>query len=226
MSPSSSDSVKKKLPLVKLAVGFVILAAVAVLLLRGADFRAWINATMDFIRACGPLAFFTAMAVLPVIGMPMSFFTFPAGEAFAAQMTMPGVIAAAFAALAVGLVLGYWLARYALRPVLVRLLKRFGYEVPRVDQANALSMILVLRLTPGAPYCVQNFILGVAEVPFGLYLWVSWVCAIPYFTAGIILGKGMLQGNFKMVGLAIGVIVVAVVGIKWLRQRYVKQRES
>ena len=135
-------------------------------------------------------------------------------------MTMPGVIAALLAAISVNLAFTYWLARYALRPLLSRVTGRYGYRIPRVTRGNALAITLVLRLTPGPPFFMQSYILGLAEVPFRLYMAVSFLCTIPWAVAFVVLGKGILNGNFQMVLYGVGVIVVASVCVHWIRKRY------
>lgn len=211
---------KRKLPLVKLALAGVVLGAIGVLLLRGVNLRQVAEDGMTLIRAAGPWVFFTAMTILPAFGVPMLAFTVPAGEAFAGQMGMPAVIVVALTALAVNLALGYWVSRYALRPVLAGLLKRYGYSVPRITPENALRILLLVRLTPGPPYAFQAFILGVAEAPFRLYMIVSWLCVLPYALAGIVLGQGLFDGNFKVVMFAIGSLVAVGIGVQWAAKRY------
>jgi uncharacterized membrane protein YdjX (TVP38/TMEM64 family) len=220
---SSEAPAVKKLPWVKLAVAGVVLAVAAVLVIRGVDVPALINRGMDLIRRVGPVAFFLAMAVLPTAAVPFSLFTIPAGEAFAPQLGLGTVIAIALVVLAVNLALSYWVARYALRPVLTRLLQRYGYAVPRVTPDNALAVTLVMRLTPGPPYVVQCYVLGIAEVPFGLYMIASWLCQAPWVVGFIVLGQGLLNGNFIVAAKGLGVLVVLVVAVQWLRKKYAKR---
>ncbi len=220
---SSEAPAVKKLPWVKLAVAGVVLAVAAVLVMRGVDLPALINRGMDLIRRVGPVAFFLAMAVLPTAAVPFSLFTIPAGEAFAPQLGLGTVIAIALVVLAVNLALSYWVARYALRPVLTRLLQRYGYAVPRVTPDNALAVTLVMRLTPGPPYVVQCYVLGIAEVPFGLYMIASWLCQAPWVVGFIVLGQGLLNGNFIVAAKGLGVLVVLVVAVQWLRKKYAKR---
>jgi uncharacterized membrane protein YdjX (TVP38/TMEM64 family) len=164
--------------------------------------------------------FFTAMTILPAFGVPMLAFTIPAGQAFAERMGLGGVIAAALVAIAVNLALTYWIARYALRPLLTSLITRYGYSVPRITRENALSVLLVVRLTPGPPYALQCFVLGIAEAPFKLYMIISWIALLPYALGAIVLGEGLLKGNFKTVLMGAGVVVVASIGLQWLRKKY------
>ncbi|HEY5228176.1 MAG TPA: VTT domain-containing protein, partial [Opitutaceae bacterium] len=114
--------------------------------------------------------------------------------------------------------LTYWLARYALRPLLSRLVARYGYTIPKITRANALSATLALRLTPGPPFFLQSYILGLAEIPFKLYIVTSLICQIPWGIGFIVLGKGVFNGNFRMVMYGIGVLVVAGVVVNWLRR--------
>jgi uncharacterized membrane protein YdjX (TVP38/TMEM64 family) len=221
----SSESLpkKKRLPWLKLAVLAAAGLVGAFLLLRGANPRELVDQGMGLIRAAGPAVFFAAMAVLPAAGAPLMAFTLSAGEAFGAQLSMPGVIALALTMIALNLALTYWLARYALRPVLTNLVHRYGYQVPRITPQNALSVALVVRLTPGPPFFLQGYLLGLAEVPFKLYMLVSWLCVMPWAVGAIIMGKGILNGNFKVAATGMGVLVVAVVLVQVARKKYAKR---
>jgi len=216
---------KRKLPVVKLAVAAVVLLAVAALVLRGVDVGAVKERAFAFVRELGPVVFFAAMAILPAFGVPMSLFTIPAGEAFGPRLGLGVVIAIALVVLAVNLALTYWVARYALRPLLTGLMKRYGYSVPRVTPDNALTVALVVRLTPGPPYALQGYLLGLAEMPFGLYMIVSWLGQAPYAVGLIVLGEGLMNGNFMLVakGLAVLIVVIAVVQ---LVRRKISKREG
>jgi uncharacterized membrane protein YdjX (TVP38/TMEM64 family) len=213
----------KKGWLIKGVVLGVVVLGVGVLALRGVDFRVLITQAMVVIREAGPWVFFGAMAVLPVIGAPLSAFTMTAGTAFASQMTIGGVLAATLVAIGVNLALTYWLARRAVRPLLERLLKRFGYAVPRVTADNALSIALLVRLTPGPPFFLQSYILGFAEVPFRLYMVVSWLCVLPWAVGAVVLGRGLFEGNFKVVAMGLGVIVAAVAAVHLIRRKLAKR---
>ncbi len=156
------------------------------------------------------------MAVLP---LPLAWFTVPAGEAFAAQLTLGGVIAAALAAVAVQLSLSYALARFALRTVIEILIRRRGLGVPRVTPANALSVALLVRLTPGPPMFLGSCVLAVAEMPFGQYLIVSWLVALPWVIGGVVLGRGALAGDFRLLVAGAGLLVAAAVAVRWARRQ-------
>jgi uncharacterized membrane protein YdjX (TVP38/TMEM64 family) len=211
--------------LLKLGMLGAVMVGAGILVLRGVDLRALIDQVMTIIGSAGPWVFFSAMAVLPAAGAPLMAFTMTAGKAFASQMTMGGVLAVTLAAIAVNLALTHWLARRAVRPLVERLLKRFGYTVPRVTADNALSIALLVRLTPGPPYFLQSYILGLAEVPFRLYMLVSWLCVLPWAVGAVVLGRGLFDGNFKVAAMGLGVIIAAAAAVHLLRRK-VKKREG
>ena len=210
----------KKIPVLPLVAGVVVLGVLAFLVLRRLDFRALEAQGLALIRGAGPWAFFGAAALLPAVGAPLSAFTITSAELFAPTLTLPGVIAAMLAAILVNLALTYWLARYALRPLLSRIAGRYDYKIPRVTKENALSVAIAIRLTPGPPFFMQGYLLGLAEVPFRIYMVVSWICILPWAVGAIVLGKGIFNGNFKMAVYGMGVIVVATVVVKAIRKRY------
>lgn len=223
MSSPEAPLVKKKLPVVKLAIVAVVLLVGAVLVVRGVDVPALIERGMALIRGVGPVAFFGAMAVLPSFAVPFTLFTIPAGEAFGPQLGLGNVIAISLGVLAFNLALTYWVARYALRPALTGLLKRYGYSVPRVTKDNALAISLVMRFTPGPPYAVQGYVLGIAEVPFGLYMIVSWLGQAPWVVGFIVLGQGLLKGNFMLAAKGLGMLIVVVIAVQWARKKFAKR---
>ena len=138
---SEVPSSPRNLPLVKLGLAVVVLAAVAVLLLRGVDLVALKNQFIGLIRDAGPVVFFVAMALLPAVGLPMLAFTITAGEAFAPRMTMAGVVAVSLAVVALNLALCYWVVRYLLRPLLLFCLifRDFRLKLRRARPITSLS---------------------------------------------------------------------------------------
>lgn len=222
----SSDALapKRRLPVVPLLVLGLAAIAAAVLVLRGVDLHQLLDRAIDLIRGFGVVVFFLAMAVLPAVGVPMLAFTMTAGEAFEPRMGMAGVIVTSLVVVAINLALGYWVARYALRPLLTGLIKRYGYSVPKVTKENALTVALIVRLTPGPPYALQACILGLAEVPFRLYMIVSWLAMVPWTVGAIILGKGILGGKFGLAATGLGVLIVAMILVQVVRRKYFRRK--
>lgn len=211
------------------------LVLLIVLALAGAGFGFWwlkihdfnvrlaIDEGVNLLRHAGPLAFFSAMVVLPAVGAPMSFFYLTAGSAFAERLGMGGVLAAAGVALALNLALTYWLARYGLRPWLEQLVRRTKYSIPVVAPGEQAELTVLLRVTPGPPFFLQSFLLGLAEVRFGTYLWISWLIAFVYATGFIVFGDAILHGKAKVAFIGLSILVAVALGVHLLRRHYGKK---
>jgi uncharacterized membrane protein YdjX (TVP38/TMEM64 family) len=217
---------KKKLPVAKVAAAALVLVAATAALLVGFDVRGAIEQGMDVIRGAGPVTFFTAMALLPALAVPASVFTFTAGPVFGERLGMPAVLALSLGAFTINLVLTYALARRALRPFLEKWIARLGYRVPQVDEGDLTDLAIVVRVTPGIPFFVQNYLLGIAGVPFGRYLLVSCTVVWLYTTGFVLFGDALLNGKGKMAMLAASVLVVAVVATHWARKHYGKKKAA
>ncbi len=216
----------KKLPVLKLAVGVAVIAVGAIAVLRGVDVRGAIDQGLEIIRGAGAAVFFAAMALLPAVGVPASVFTLTAGPVFGPKLGMPLVVALSVAAMMFNIVFTYFLARRAMRPVLEKLIQRLGYKLPDVPKEDMLDLTIIVRVTPGSPFPVQNYLLGLARVPFGMYVAVAFVVQAIYTPAFVLFGDALLQGKGKMVMIAGSLLVVAVVGTHWVRKRMTKKKRE
>lgn len=196
--------------------GGLVLLIVGAVVLAGVSPGALVEPLVAGLRAAGPVWYFLAMAVVP---LPLAAFTVPAGEAFADQLTLPGVVAAGAAAVAVQQALSYWIARYALRPAVARWLARRHHTIPLVTRDNALSVALLVRLVPGPPMILGSCILALAETPFGLYLLVSWLVAFPWVCGGVVLGRALFRGNLALAAAGASLLAGAVLAARLIRRR-------
>lgn len=231
MSEATTPQVKKKALLLKLAaVGLVLLVA-TLFLLRHKSLaevialgRGLVDRVMEWARTVGPFPFFAAMALLPAFGFPIIVFSLSAGVLFSPQIGLGWVIVCVLLSLGVNLALTYWLARYALRPLLQGLIRKLGYGLPQVSKEDHLSLAVVCRITPGPPFFVQSYLLGLAEVPFWTYMWVSWLISAMYAIAMVIFGDSLMQGSGKVIFLAVSILIAIGVGVKWIRRRYARKK--
>lgn len=206
--------------LIKLAVAAMLLLGVGFLLARDRDLMGLVQQGLALIRTTGPTSFFLAMALLPALGVPLSFFCLTAGSVFGPQLGMPVVMTLSLAAIATNIALSYLLATRALRPLLESLLSRLGYQMPRVASGDATDLIVLLRVTPGLPFPVQNYLLGLAAVPFTRYLLVSCLIAFPLNAAIIFFGEALLQGKGRTALLGLLLLLALMAVIHMVRRRY------
>jgi uncharacterized membrane protein YdjX (TVP38/TMEM64 family) len=213
----------KRALLLKLAAVAVVLLVGAGLVARGLDLKALLAQGRELIRGAGAPVFFTAMALLPSLGAPQMAFALTAGPVFGPQLGIGVVVALALLALTVNMTLTYFLARWALRPLLVKLFTRLGYALPRAAPGDEFDLIILLRVTPGVPFLVQNYLLGLAEVPFGQYLLVSLLTQGPLNAAFILFGDAMLHGKGQVAFISLSVILALMAATQLVRKHYGKK---
>ena len=127
-------------------------------------------------------------------------------------------------ALAVNVTITYCLARWIARPLLEKIVLRFGYKWPKVPATEAWSFTILLRVTPGPPFVAQSAILGLAEVPFRIYLIGSTLIAGLYGTAFAVFGEALLSGQGRMIMIGMGAMAGLSVGAQLLRKHLAKKR--
>jgi uncharacterized membrane protein YdjX (TVP38/TMEM64 family) len=206
-----------------IAVG-VVLLVIAGLVARGLDLKGLLAQGLELIRGAGPVAFFTGMALLPAVGAPLTAFLLTAGPVFAPTLGMGLVLVLSLLAVLVNMTISYFLARRALRPLFEKLFARLGHRLPRAAAGDEFDLIVILRLTPGPPFPVQNYLLGLAEVPFGRYLGVSFLCTAPMHTAFIVFGETMLHGKGGVALAALSAILALAAVTQLVRKHYGKKR--
>jgi uncharacterized membrane protein YdjX (TVP38/TMEM64 family) len=210
--------------LLKLAVAGVVLLVAVALVARGIDLKGLLAQGLELIRSAGAPVFFIAMALLPAIGAPQMAFSLTAGPVFGPTLGMGWVVTFALLAMAVNMTLSYYLASRALRPLLEKLFTRLGYQLPKATPGAEFDLIILLRVTPGIPFPVQNYLLGLAQVPFGQYLLVSCLVQWPMNAAFILFGDALLHGKGRVAFSVLCVILALMAGTQLVRKRYAKKR--
>lgn len=202
-----------------LLAGLVAVAAVVVLVALRYDLRAAVNAVILTLRGAGPVVFFVAMALLPAVGFPLMAFTLAAGPVFGPTLGTAGVIGWSLTAVLVNLLLTYWLANRALRPLVSRLLDWFGFPLPASTAGSAWQLTLIVRLTPGPPFWLQSYVLGLLRVPLVPFLVVSMLVMAGFIVALVAGGEAAVSGNGRLAVAAAAVLVVSVAVLQLLRRR-------
>ena len=222
---------KKKLPFAKLAVAGLVAGVVLAAVLQAVGWRVAFDEGRRLVEegarrvtSAGPGGVFAAMALLPGAGVPMAPFALAAGPLFGAQLGFPLLMLCGVAAMTANLTGTYWLARRGLRPGLTRVLGRCGYTVPTVDREDITDLIVLLRVTPGVPFFVQNYLLGLADAPFGKYLALSCAIQAPINCGFMLFGDALSQGKGKTILTSVLLIVALTVATHLVRKRLAKKK--
>ncbi len=163
----------------------------------------------------GPVPFFLALAILPVIGFPTTPFYLIAGATF----HLPTALIGSLLALMVNLTLSYLLARGPLRSLLEKWLARSGRELPNVEKVGHLRFTVVMKCLPGLPAFLKHSAVALAGVPFPIYFSVSLMFSGFYAAGFIVLGESFLDKDYTQALIALGVLAGIASVIFILRRR-------
>lgn len=181
----------------------------------------WLHSLIDYVGASHPALLFVGMALLPLIGVPAS----PLWVAAGIRLGLMGGTCLALGALLVNISIGYWIARGWLREPLQRLMDKRGYISPTLDRSDETKLILLLRVTPGFPLCVQNYLLGLLRVGFMRYIIISIPIQAAYGTAFVAFGNSLSNSSIWKSMLAgagiIGVGLAVSLFRRWINRGHV-----
>ena len=181
--------------------------------------KSLVDAGVERLREAGPLGFFSAMALLPAVGFPLLPFTIAAGPVFGPTLGAGTVIGCAITAVVINVAISYWLASRALRPLVLRLVARLGYQLPVSTAATAWQVVTIVRIAPGLPFWAQSYLLGLIRVPFAVYMVVSTLVPAAYLAAVILFGEALWDGRAGKVALGAGLIGLVGAVIHLLRKQ-------
>ena len=179
----------------------------------------WINFWIEEVKTWPAVLFFLMVAILPLLGFPITPLVIIASIRFGIAGAIPFVLSA----LAVNFILAYWISTKLLHNFIQKIVARWNYKLPRVSEDDAVKWILVIRLC-GAPLVAQNYVLGLSYVPFWPYLLISMAAQAPIIIGVIIVGESFLSGNMGKALLGLGLLVVAFITISYFRKRYAETK--
>lgn len=179
------------------------------------DLKDWINYMTEEVRTWPAVPFFFAVALLPLIGFPISPLFIAAGVKFGVLLAIPF----SMAALALNLVIAHWISAGLFRQFIQKIALNWNYTIPKISNANAAKWVALVRIS-GAPLAIQNYILGLAHAPFWPYLLVSLAVQSVFVILTIVLGDAILSGNIGKTLLGFGLLVAAIITVSYLRKRY------
>lgn len=173
-----------------------------------------------------PLWLFAAIVVLPALPVPASPLLILAGAVFTPRLGLAGAVPLALLAVGLNIAWTYWAAAGPGRRQVDRLLHYLQLQLPVLSHGNALRLAILLRVTPGIPFFLQNLVLGFLRVPFRIYLPVSLATSTLFTTGFVVFGESLSTGNGRLAVLAVGLIVATAVAISLIRGRLSRRAET
>lgn len=126
----------------------------------------------------------------------------------------------------IGAAAAFLIARYAARGMVERRIA--GSATLRgIDQGvtrHGWRMLMVTRLVPVFPFNIQNYVYGLTDIPFGIYVLVNLICMLPGTMAYNFAAGSIRTGDFGRTLWYLGIAAVLFVLLSlvpgWLSRRY------
>jgi uncharacterized membrane protein YdjX (TVP38/TMEM64 family) len=165
-----------------------------------------------------PWALILALSILPGLGFPVSPLLILFGIVIGPIYGLPLACLIGITAQTICTIWTYALAAGPLRGLLAKYVLR-NKELPTLTDRNALRLGLIMRITPGMPYAVQNVILGVMRLKFKTYLLVSIPITSLYTIGFIVTGGAIFEGSIGTILAAVLLIITLILLTRILLSR-------
>jgi uncharacterized membrane protein YdjX (TVP38/TMEM64 family) len=170
-----------------------------------------------------PLLAYAILVLSAGIPVPLSPVILVAAVLFTSRY---GILASAlicYSGMVLGMIWTYFLSAYALRNLFERILLRFANRFPEIPEHHRVKVAWAVRITPGIPWFLQNYFLGVSKVPFWPYLGVG-MAVQAFFTPAFVIGGGALFEG-KAVWFIAALLLLAA-GTWFMRRQRKSNKES
>lgn len=166
-----------------------------------------------------PLFLILGITLLPLVAMPISALYIIGAAVYG--VTLGLVYGGIGAALNIGL--AYWIARTALRKSILRWVTRRGHSPPTIPAEEYNYTIILVRIMPGTPLFLQNYLLALAGIPFLRYWMLSWIFQMFYVAVFVITGGALFESRFGLAFIGICGIIALMIIIHFMRRYYEKK---
>lgn len=173
--------------------------------------RSQVELLLQELRSLGPALFFTVFALVISFGVPPTPFLLTAGAAFSPKINVVGFVIG----YTISLAIAYGFASRLFKARLDSFMEGKFPFLAATLQKNAVITTLVVRLTPGFPYVLQNCFLVSICRNFPAFLLVSLPPLLFMSFIFAYAGKSLIEGRYPvLVGL---IAFVLLVGMVWRR---------
>lgn len=169
-----------------------------------------------------PALFLVLMAVLPIVGAPISIFLVLVGMKFG----VAGGILLSSLTMFFHLVCTYYLVHSFLRSRIIRLIRYLKLPVPSSRNLPTNLHAFIFMIIPGLPYALKNNLLDLSGIPDVPYLVIGWTTQFGFSLPFIILGGAVIRLDRSFIILAAGLFALVVVIQQLFKKRLKKIEES
>lgn len=159
-----------------------------------------------------PWSLFLAIAILPGFGFPVSLLVVLAGAIWPTAPWLSVLIA--LAALGLNMIWTHFVASGPAGSRIRTLLPDRWSRLFTLRAENHFRLACILRLTPGIPFFVQNYALGLCGVPLRHSLAIGLPINILYVAGFVLTGGAIFEGKLGLALAGIGLLVAVGLALR------------
>ena len=217
---SDSPDSKRILPFFRPVHGLAVLAVVvlaAFVAIVGPDkIQTGVEGLWSQLKSAPAPVYFGIMAVVLIAPVPASIFYITAGPIYGVVPSLLWIVPT----LALNFLLVHLIASSWLRPGLESLITGRRFQIPRLEKRGDQTLFITLiRLTPGIPYFVQNWLLALSGVDRLRFISISVAIQMLYATGFVVLGRSAFEGEFGLAVFALALLIVVSIVARLVHKR-------
>ena len=178
------------------------------------DFLAVIEYTAKY-----PILIYLALVLIGGLPLPLSPVIVFGGVVYTERYGLAAAVLICYSAMVINMIWTYFLSAYPMRRAFESLVAHFTDKIPEIPDQHKSKVPMIIRITPGIPFFIQNYFLGVSKVPFVKYLLISMAIQIFYTTGFVVSGGAIFQGKGGLAIAAISLLLVFGIVVNWIRSR-------
>lgn len=173
-----------------------------------------------------PVLVYLSILLVGGLPLPLSPFLLLAGVLFTNRYGLFVALMLCYSAMFLNMVWTYFLSAYPMRSVFERILLKFADKFPEIPEAHKSKVAMIIRITPGIPFFLQNYFLGVSRVPFVKYLLISVSIQLFYTTGFVVGGGAIFEGKAGLAIAAFSIFVILGIVLNVVRSKGKKTDSS
>lgn len=180
------------------------------------SFSVWLKGELSLLNKAPLILFPIAILILPIVGLPVSPVYLVAGGR---PENIWLVILLCFLGVVLNMALGYFIAKWFAGFIRPKIEAR-GIKVPEVPRDEQCDIIFLVRMIPGNPLTVQNYLLGLANVEFKRYMLVSMPVQFFQVAGYIYFSDGIINGDAANFFLGVSLLCVIAIIARMVQKRF------
>lgn len=169
--------------------------------------ESWIDSEITNSGFTGFLYFFIIAILITACGFPRQMVAFLGGYAFGfTEGTLAATVATTF-----GCLLSFYLARFVIRPFIVKKHPARLYAVNQFLNKQTFSKTIIIRLLPVGSNMVTNAVAGAANIQIRPFIAGSFIGYFPQMIIFALAGSGVVVLSYWKISLSVVLFVVSTI---------------